>query len=246
MYGSACQRQNRSYIKGGKGFCVVIWDHEGYIAEASTQIKDKNIYKIVEFKDKILQNLAGKSNCIFKDLQQKGKITEKPLKYFTIEHKKATNLGKMYLLPKIHKRLYDVPGRPVISNCEKPTEKTSEFLDYLLMEVMQNSWYYINDSNDFKKKIKHLKNIPDNILLMNADVVGLYPRIPHETRLRVLKEVLNKMREEKISTENRIKMTEFVLKKIYIEFNADFKHHNLGTVIGIKFPPNMQAFSWMR
>ena len=52
----------------------------------------------MKFKDKILQDLAEKSNGIFKGLKQKGKITEKQLKYFTIEHKKATNFEKMYLL----------------------------------------------------------------------------------------------------------------------------------------------------
>ena len=35
-------------------------------------------------------------------LKSQGKITEKELKYFTYEYQKATNLGKMYLLPKIH------------------------------------------------------------------------------------------------------------------------------------------------
>ena len=58
----------------------------------------------------------------------------------------------MYLLPKIHKRLYGVPGRPVISNCGTPTEKASELLDNQLKEVMQNGWSYIKDSNDFIKK----------------------------------------------------------------------------------------------
>ena len=86
----------------------------------------------------------------------------------------------MYLLPKIHKRLYDVPGRPVISNCGTPTEKASEFLDNHLQEVMQNGWSYMKNSDDFIMKIKHLKNIPDNAILMTADVVGLYPSIPHE------------------------------------------------------------------
>ena len=70
----------------------------------------------MKFKDKVLQDLAEKNNGIFKGLKQKDKITEKQLKYLMIEHKKATNLGKIYLLPKIHKRLYDVRGRPVISN----------------------------------------------------------------------------------------------------------------------------------
>ena len=52
-----------------------------------------------------------------------GTITEKELKYFTYECQKATNLGKMYLLP-------NLPGRPFISNCVTPTEKVSEFLDF--------------------------------------------------------------------------------------------------------------------
>ena len=43
----------------------------------------------------------------------------------------------MYLLPKMHERLQDVLGRPVISNCGTPTEKMSEFLDYHLKPFMQ-------------------------------------------------------------------------------------------------------------
>ena len=66
-------------------------------------------------------------------------------------------------------------------NCGTTTEKVSEFLDNQLKEVMQNVWSYIKDSNDFIKKIKPLKNICDNAMLVTADVVGLYPSIPHET-----------------------------------------------------------------
>ena len=43
----------------------------------------------------------------------------------------------MYLLPKNHKRLFDVPGRPVISNCGTPTENVSEFLDHHLQLVIK-------------------------------------------------------------------------------------------------------------
>ena len=46
------------------------------------------------------------------------------------------NFGTLYLLPKIHKRLFDVPGRSVISNCGTPTEKYSELLDHHLKKVM--------------------------------------------------------------------------------------------------------------
>ena len=59
----------------------------------------------------------------------------------------------MYHLPKIHKRLFNVPGRPVISNCGTPTEKASEFLDSHLKTVMQENWSYIKNSTDFINKI---------------------------------------------------------------------------------------------
>ena len=55
----------------------------------------------------------------------------------------------MYLLPKIHKRLESVPGRPVISNCGTPTEKVSEFLDYHLKPTMQSAKSYIKDTSVF-------------------------------------------------------------------------------------------------
>ena len=43
-----------------------------------------------------------------------------------------TNIGKLYLLPKIHKRSENALGRQVMFNCDTPTEKVSEFLDYHL------------------------------------------------------------------------------------------------------------------
>ena len=113
----------------------------------------------------------------------------------------------MYLLPQIHKRLYYVPGRPVISNYGTPTEKASKCLDSQLKKVMQNEWSHIKDSNDFINKIKRLKNISDNTLIVTADVAGLYPSIPHEAGLRALEEVVGRREEKKISTEDLVKIT---------------------------------------
>ena len=68
----------------------------------------------------------------------------------------ATNLGKMHLLPKIHKRLSNISGRPVISNCGTPTESISEFLDFQLKPVMQSSKSHIKDTGDIIGKIKDI------------------------------------------------------------------------------------------
>ena len=86
--------------KADKGSCVVVWDREDYIAEASKQLNDENVYKSVKFKDKILQGLAEKSNGIFKGLKQKGKITEKHLSILQLSIKKLPIWGKCICFPR--------------------------------------------------------------------------------------------------------------------------------------------------
>ena len=106
------------------------------------------------------------------------------MKCFVYDYKNASNLRKLYFLPKIYKRLSNVPSRPVTSNCGTPTKKASEFLDYHLKPVIQKSWSYIKDSEDFIEKIKCISNLPDDASLVTVDVVGLYASISHELGLK--------------------------------------------------------------
>ena len=137
------------------------------------RVKNELVYKNISFKQDMLCDLVTKSNDFFKDLKQSGCITERELKYFNYKYKKITNLGKLYLLLKDHKRLENLPGRPVISYCGMPNEKISEFLDYHLKLVIQSGRSYIKDSRDFLKKIKNTISLPENAILVAADVVGL-------------------------------------------------------------------------
>ena len=52
----------------------------------------------------------------------------------TLESTIFTALRSSFL-PKIHKRLHNVPSRPIISNCGYFTEKISSFLDYHLQPL---------------------------------------------------------------------------------------------------------------
>ena len=81
-------------------------------------------------------------------------------------------MGKFYLLPKIRKRLNNVPRRPVIPDYGVPNEKVSEFLDLHLKRVMKSAASYIKDSNDFMNKVKNIE-IPNDALLVTADIIGL-------------------------------------------------------------------------
>ena len=142
--------------KADKGSCVVVCDRDDYLSDAEKQLCDKAIYKDGSFNVKILSDLVARSNKIFKSIERKGAISEKEMKYFLYDYKNATNLGKLYFLPKIHKKLFNVTGRPIISNCGTPTEKASKFLDHHMELVMQSSWSYIKDSGDLLRKIKQI------------------------------------------------------------------------------------------
>ena len=69
------------------------------------------------------------------------------------------------------------------------------------------------------------------------DVAGLYPSIPHEAGLKALREVLDNREEHTVPTSKLTKMTDFVLKNNYFEFNKQIKQKISGTAIGTKFAP---------
>ena len=102
-----------------------------------------------------------------------------------------------------------ITGRPFTSSCVTPKEKASGFSDSQLKEVMQTKWSYIKGNSNFIKKIKYLKT--------NC---RCYPSTPHEVGLRALKEILDRREKKKISTENLVKMAEFMLKNNYFQFNS--------------------------
>ena len=155
-------------------------------------------------------------------------ISEKELKYFTYSFKKTTNLGKLYFLSNVHKRLSSVPGRSVISNCGTPTEKFSEYLGHILKPVMLESWLYIKESGNILMNLKHLGQIADGAVLVTADVVGLYPNIPHKAVLETLRRRL--IDTSKITpgilTEDTVQITEFVLKNDFLSSMGNLKDKN--------------------
>ena len=90
-------------------------------------------------------------STIFKSLEKirkRGDLSQDTLNYFLVKDPK---FARFYLLPKIHKRLHDVPGRPVISNCGFYTENISSFLDFHLQPLAQKVKSYIKDKSLFEK-----------------------------------------------------------------------------------------------
>ena len=210
-----------------------LWSRtERTIAEARTQLKDKDVYQ--ELKGNIEGPLEKIIKSILRKLRGRKDISDETLDYFLVNN---LRLGRFYLLPKIHKRLYYVPGRPVISNSGYYTENISTFLEYYLEPISQKVKSYIKDTNDFLRKLDALPSLPEDTILCTIDAVGLYPNIPHEDGLVAMRETLDEREGKTVSTYTLIELAECVLKNNIFEHSTSFYKQLRGTAIGTKMAP---------
>ena len=114
------------------------------------------------------------------------------------------------MLPKIHKNSTTPPGRPIVSSCDCPTEKISQFVDIILQEYAKQGRSYIKDSPDFIDKLTDIILQDDN-WLFTMDVSGLYTNIPHTEGLQVIEDIV-KNRSGKPNGIYILKCLELVLK----------------------------------
>ena len=102
-----------------KGSAVVVWDREDYIKEAEKQLDDEEVYEGVS---NDAAPLLKTINGVIAKIRKRGDLKRDTLDYFIMKDPK---LARFYLLRKIHKRLHNVLGRPVISNSGYYTENIS-------------------------------------------------------------------------------------------------------------------------
>ena len=182
---------------------MIVWDREDYIKEAENQLGDTNIYEEVPNDAQPLVNIILNT---LENICERGDHCTDTLNYFLF---KDAKFARFSLLLKIHKRLCNVQGRPVISNCG-----------------------YYTENNDFMKKLCSLTNLPGNSLLCTIDVVGLYPNIPHDEGLSALRKRLNERDKKDVSTDTLVELAELVLKNNIFNFNERTLKQKRGTAIG--------------
>ena len=200
--------------------------------EAIRQLNDTEVYQPL---------VKGPTRDMIKErlMQEKsyyqGNINKHTQQYLTASGEERA--GRFYLVPKIHKT--GCPGRPVISSCNTPTEKISQFVDHHLRPLVLNIASYIKDRNDFLRKLKNVGTFPDGAILCTMDVVGLYPHILHDERLKAVRETLglsNNTSSDGMGKDDLkqdiVDFTELVLKNNNFEFNGKHYVQKLGTAIG--------------
>ena len=148
-----------------------------------------------------------------------------------------------YFLPKIHKPLNkwaaldQPPGRPIVSDCSSESYEVTSYIEHFLKPLATKHKSYIRDTTDFLNKMKREKLSKDSILVA-ADVVSLYPNIPHEDGLEAVRQAFktSTQEEKKLRPDEEIlKLLEICLYKNDFAFDGEFYLQKQGCSMGRRF-----------
>ena len=168
-----------------------------------------------------------------------GKLPDKIVDDFTPRHSRTP---LFYGLPKDHKP--DVPLRPVVSNCDGPTEKTSILLEKILHQLVQFVPLHLKDTNDFLVKLKDFwsaNDIPEAAIFFSVDVVNLYGSIPLEGAMEAVREMLESHKDDidlcGLSVDDICDLLKECLSNNVFRFGDEFYLQKQGVAMGNPVAP---------
>jgi len=230
------QKASNIIIKpADKGSAIVIQNIEDYITEGIRQLSDRNFY--VETNDDLTFLHNDLITNLIEYLHTEKEISPKCRSYLLNDNPRTPQL---YLLPKIHKNKNPVPGRPIVSANNSPTEKISQLADFFLQPLVQGTKSFVKDTTDFITKIEALPAVPENCLLCTIDVSSLYTNIPNDEGILACKKLLYKHRKYSClpSNDNIAHLLEYVLYMNNFDFNGKHYLQVGGTAMGTKVAPS--------
>jgi len=157
-----------------KGGAVVVQNFSSWKDKGLRQLNDQSAY--ARLPNDPTQDIARKSNKYLQQLRTENVIDENTYKWGLTEPG-SCKTPYFYHLPKIHQRLDNPPGRPIVSGIGGPTEKLSKLTDYWLQPAVKVIPSYIQDTTHFLQTIESWNSrgpLPRECLFVTIDVVGLY------------------------------------------------------------------------
>ena len=163
-----------------KGGAVVVQDAANYVSEANRQFQNERHYSKMK-KDPTVQ-IAKTSNELVNRLHMDGHIDDITCRWALVEPNNM-RCHQFHLLPKIHKTLTNLPGRPIVSCVNGPTDSLSKLVDHWLQGHIASLSSYVKDTTHMLRTLQQWNHdygpFGDGMRLVTIDVIGLYTNIPH-------------------------------------------------------------------
>ena len=216
--------------KADKGNCLVILERSDYIDKVGSFLSTDEFTQIQS-------NPTDKFVQIFKNTL---KQVNETLIFFNTNKFKLTPINPstplLYGLPKIHKP--DIPIRPVVSYCGSPCHKLGSWLNQTLLTLTNfKSSFSVKNSSELANDLKEI-HIPDTAFLVSFDVTNLFPSIPPNDCIQLVRELLiNKTNLEQLHISNLCTLVNLVLKQNFFQFNYKFFSQSSGLAMGSALSP---------
>uniref|UniRef100_A0A803J6K6 GIY-YIG domain-containing protein n=1 Tax=Xenopus tropicalis TaxID=8364 RepID=A0A803J6K6_XENTR len=218
--------------KANKGGSVVVLDTPAYVAEVMRQLTDVETYTLLKrdptegFKSVLVDLLSeGFSN---------GVLTTREVEMLKCEY---PVIPVFHVLPKVHKSLDNVKGRPIVASIGSLSENLSCYIDRLLRPLVESLPSYIRDTTMCINQIQDLK-WKSSYRWFTMDVVSLYSSIDHSLGLQAIGYWLDKERIfPKAQSDFILQAVDFLLRSNYFLFDGKFYLQRCGAAMGASFAP---------
>ncbi|XP_063077568.1 uncharacterized protein LOC134467623 [Engraulis encrasicolus] len=214
-----------------KGGAIIVQNAKDYAAEALRQLNNDYFYQHLSRNP--LDEFIKERDMLLDNAIENKWLSKNQYEFLRVLHPVTP---VFYLLPKVHKRLQNPPGRPIVASKNSLTEPLSQFVDVVIKDIVKTLPSYISDTRDVLKLLSNI-TIPDNVYLVTFDVESLYTNIPHEGGLEAMAHYLESQ-DDGLPTELLLNMTRFILKSNYFLFNNKYFLQVQGTSMGSPFAPN--------
>lgn len=234
--------KNVLFMKSDKGNAMVIMDKEDYEERMENLITNGPYEEIIDGR-LIDNNPVNSMQKEVKDLL-KDFVTNRGMQKF-----KANNLteshpevSKMYALPKVHKEGKKM--RPIISCCNTPSRKLSKWVSDEIAKLEIIREFEVKNSVDFCRKMKDVK-ISEDEMMVSFDVESLFPSVPLEKTLNVLKNHLGRKNINKNLKEMIMKAAELSMHQNQFQYKNRYYKQKSGLAIGNPLSPTMASLFMM-
>ena len=183
-----------------------------YLCEGYRQLSDPPFYTELDhdptnsISERICKTLTEMKDCKL--------ITEKNFDFLNIREPQA---GRLYLLPKIHKK--PVPGKPIYSFIGHPTCNISKFVDAYIKDYEPETASYVRDTQHFISRLRTIGTVPEGALLVTLDVSTLYMKIPNGEGILAVAAFLRRDRTKDPITPYLLRLLELVPHSMNFTFN---------------------------
>ena len=187
-----------------------------YNQTALEHLNHDTVYKELTINN--IPALTDEINSFILQIEEKNLSTHKLAHY--IRPKMPPKTPLFYFLPKIHKP--NNPPRPIISGCDSPTDRISNYLTNIFQPIAASQPTYLKDTKHLLQLLRDLPPLTHDTILVTADVSSLYTNIPHDKGIEVALRALetNKHILPNDTPNNTIikQFLRFILKENYFDF----------------------------